>query len=152
MPVSGMEDHPPGPSLAAEYHIRHEIPDPATYLSIRLAAGLSRKSLEAATLGLSHSLFGVVAYQGPEPVGIGRIIGDGGCFFQIVDMAVRPEHQQRGLGRGIMEHLMDYLRQHAPPTAYVSLMADHGTPEFYRRFGFEPALPPRQSGMFLRIP
>ncbi|WP_373454357.1 hypothetical protein [Cereibacter changlensis] len=27
---------------------------------------------------------------------MGRLIGDGGCFFQIVDIAVDPSHQGQG--------------------------------------------------------
>jgi len=138
-------------TAAVEYEVRREIPDTETYISIRLAAGLSRKSPEAAATGLRNSLFGVVAYSDGTPVGIGRVIGDGGCFFQIVDIAVLPEYQKQGIGRAIMEKLMEYIRREAPPTAYVSLMADHGTPDFYEKFGFEKATLPKKSGMFLRI-
>jgi len=35
-----------------------------------------------------------------------------------------------------MKAIMDYLHTHAPKTADISLMADHGTPHFYRRYGF----------------
>ena len=51
----------------------------------------------------------------------------------------------------IMEALLEYVDAHAPDTAYVTLMADHGTPEFYRRFGFEPVILPTNCGMFMRI-
>jgi ribosomal protein S18 acetylase RimI-like enzyme len=115
-------------------------------------SGLSRKSPEAARIGLKNSIFGVVVYDGETPVGLGRIVGDGGCFFEIVDIAVLPEHQKRGLGRLIMERLVEYLKENAPSTAYVSLMADHGTPRFYEKFGFEIATLPEKSGMFMRMP
>ena len=133
------------------YEIRDETPSVDDYIRIRLAAGMSRKSVEAATIGLSNTIFGVVVYCDERPVGIGRVIGDGGCFFEIVDIGVEPEHQKKGLGDKIMERLMAYLHENAPDTAYVSLMADHGTPEFYKRFGFEASLPPQKSGMSLRI-
>ena len=112
---------------------------------------MSRKSVEAATIGLSNTICGVVVYCDGKPVGIGRVIGDGGCFFEIVDIGVEPAHQKKGLGDLIMESLMSYVHENAPDTAYVSLMADHGTPEFYKRFGFEASLPPDKSGMSLRI-
>ena len=133
------------------YELREEIPSVEAYISIRLAAGLSRKSVEAATIGLSNSIFGVVVYYSNEPVGIGRIIGDGGCFFEITDMAVLPEHQGRGVGRNIMQALVNYLHKNAPSTAFVSLHADHGTPEFYKKFGFKLAELPKSSGMYMRI-
>src|SRR4051812_1479922 len=115
------------------YSLRREVPSVADYINIRLAAGLSRKSEEAAKIGLAHSLFAVVVYHDDRPIGIGRVIGDGGCFFEVTDMAVVPAHQKRGVGDMIMRAIMEYLRGNAPKTAYVSLMADHGTPHFYRR-------------------
>ena len=133
------------------YQLKYEIPSVEDYIRIRLAAGLSRKSVEAATIGLANSLCAVIIYCGKDPIGIGRVIGDGGCFFEIVDIAVVPEHQKKGLGDMIMQGLMAYIHDNAPDTAYVSLMADHGTPEFYKRFGFKASLPPEKSGMFLRI-
>jgi len=134
-----------------KYEIRDEIPAIETYIDIRISAGLSRKSPEAAKIGLKNSIYCVVAYYDNTAIGIGRIIGDGGCFFEIVDIAVLPEYQKKGIGGKIMEKLMEYIRINALPTAYVSLMADHGTPEFYRKFGFEIAKLPEKSGMFMRI-
>ena len=133
------------------YEIRTEIPSVKDYIEIRLRAGLSRKSVEAATVGLKNSLFGVVVYFNTIPIGIGRIIGDGGCFFEITDMAVLPEHQHKGVGTLIMKALVAWLMENAPITAYVSLMADHGTPEFYENFGFTKAELPKSSGMYMRI-
>ncbi len=136
----------------AHYEVRVQLPSVEDYIRIRLGAGLSRKSVEAATIGLKNSLFGVVVFFGAEPVGIGRVIGDGGCFLEIVDIAVLPEHQDKGVGRRIMTALMDYIHEHAPSSAYVSLMADHGTPAFYERFGFTRAQLPESAGMYLRVP
>ncbi|MFT5038579.1 MAG: GNAT superfamily N-acetyltransferase [Flavobacteriaceae bacterium] len=133
------------------YELRQEVPSVSDYIHIRLNAGLSRKSEEAATIGLSNSIFSVVVYFNNDPIGIGRIIGDGGCFFEITDMAVLPEHQKKGVGALIMKALVDYLQSHAPSTAYVSLMADHGTPHFYGKFGFTLSEMPKSSGMYMRI-
>jgi GNAT superfamily N-acetyltransferase len=133
------------------YTLRREIPKIPDYINIRLAAGLSRKSEEAAKIGLSNSLFGVVVYWNDEPIGIGRVIGDGGCFFEVTDIAVVPAHQKKGVGHLIMTAIMGYLKANAPKTAYVSLMADHGTPHFCQRYGFNFAEMPKSSGMYLRI-
>jgi len=128
-----------------------KIPEVKTYIDIRLAAGLSRKSIEAAEKGLPNSLYSVMVMDEGQPIGIGRVIGDGGCFFEITDMAVLPEYQGKGVGRMIMEALVNWLKTNAPVTAYVSLMADHGTPEFYQKFGFTRAEMPKSSGMYLRM-
>jgi ribosomal protein S18 acetylase RimI-like enzyme len=133
------------------YTLKKQVPSVRDYINIRLEAGLSRKSKEAARIGLSHSLFSVMAFQGDQPVGIGRVIGDGGCFFEVTDIAVIPAHQKKGVGDMIMRAIMEYLHTHAPKTAYVSLMADHGTPHFYKRYGFSFSEMPKSSGMYLRI-
>ena len=134
-----------------QYQLHEEIPSVDDYIRIRLEAGLSRKSEAAAEIGLKNSLYSVVVYCGETPIGIGRIIGDGGCFFQVVDIAVVPEHQKKGVGDMIMRALMAYIEANAPPTAYVSLMADHGTPKFYERYGFEVSQMTMAAGMYLRI-
>ncbi len=67
-----------------------------------------------------------------EPIAMGRIIGDGGCFFQVVDIAVLPAYQGQGLGTQIMAALMDHLQAGAPPTALVSLPADREAPRLYQ--------------------
>ena len=133
------------------YEVKEEVPSISNYINIRLKAGLSRKSEEAAKIGLSNSLYSVVVYFSNDPIGIGRVIGDGGCFFEITDMAVLPEHQKKGVGALIMNALVEYLHANAPSTAYVSLMADHGTPHFYEKFGFTLAEMPKSSGMYMRI-
>ncbi len=133
------------------YDLREEIPNIETYIDVRLQAGLSRKSEEAAARGLPNTIYGVVVYFRDSAVGIGRIIGDGGCFYEVTDIAVVPEHQKRGVGVMIMEALVTYLRNNAPSTAYVSLMADHGTPHFYEKFGFTLSEMPKSSGMYMRI-
>ncbi len=135
----------------AEYEVRAQVPTVDDYIRVRLAAGLSRKTEEAATIGLKDSLFAVTIFNENEPVGIGRIIGDGGCFFEVVDIAVLPKHQQRGVGTLIMDVLIAYVNEHAPKSAYVSLMADYGTPTFYEKFGFAKAELPKAAGMVLRV-
>jgi ribosomal protein S18 acetylase RimI-like enzyme len=135
----------------AEYEVRAQVPTVGDYIRIRLAAGLSRKTEEAATIGLKNSHFAVMVFYADEPVGIGRVVGDGGCFLEIVDIAVLPKHQQKGVGTLIMDALMAYVNEHAPKSAYVSLMADHGTPAFYEKFGFVRAELPKAAGTVLRV-
>jgi GNAT superfamily N-acetyltransferase len=72
---------------------------------------------------------------------MGRIIGDGGCFFQVVDIAVIPEHQGKGLGKKNKAALTAHLDNHAPRSAYVSLLADGGAHQLYRYYGFVETAP-----------
>jgi GNAT superfamily N-acetyltransferase len=76
-----------------------------------------------------------------EAVGMGRLIGDGGCFFQVVDIAVLPAHQGQGLGKRIMQAISDYIRDHVPASAYVSLIADGQAHRLYAQYGFAMTAP-----------
>ena len=106
------------------------------YRRLRSAAGLSARSAEAATRGLANTLFGVSLVDADRTVGMGRIIGDGGCFFVVVDIAVQPEYQGRGLGKRIMAALDAWLRANAPVSANVSLFADGKARQLYAKYGF----------------
>jgi ribosomal protein S18 acetylase RimI-like enzyme len=119
-----------------DYKITPGWPPVDDYRELRLAAGLSAKSERAALLGLPNTLFGVVATREGGLVGMGRVVGDGGTSYQVVDIAVRPEHQGRGLGKRIMAALMEYLRE-VPEGAHVSLLADGPAKHLYAQFGFE---------------
>jgi ribosomal protein S18 acetylase RimI-like enzyme len=81
---------------------------------------------------------------------MGRVIGDGGTAFQIVDIAVEPGHQGRGLGKRIVAALVDHLRANAPASAYVSLIADGDAQHLYAKYGFAPVAP-ASIGMAFRI-
>ena len=128
-------------TAATPYTIRLAIPSIATYRQLRVAAGLSAKTAEAAAKGLPNSLFAVQILHGDAVVGMGRIIGDGGCFFQVVDIAVLPAHQGKGLGKRIMREIMQFIETDVPPSAYVSLIADDQAQDLYAQFGFRHTAP-----------
>lgn len=86
---------------------------------------------------LQHTLFSVVIRENGRPVGIGRVVGDGRIAFFIKDVVVEPSRQRQGIGRMIMEQLMDYIRRDGCPNAYVGLMSLDGTESFYEQFGFQ---------------
>jgi GNAT superfamily N-acetyltransferase len=111
------------------------------YLALRVISGLSPKTVECAQRGLPNTLFGVTIRVGGEAVGMGRVIGDGGCFFEVVDIAVAPAHQRRGFGKRIMTALMAWVRANAPRGAHVTLIADGDANKLYAQFGFVPTAP-----------
>ena len=104
------------------------------FLRLREISGLTPRPRPAAEKGLPNSLYGVHITLDGETVGMGRVVGDGGVNFEIVDVAVDPAHQGKGLGRRIMQAIMDWLEREALEGAYISLLAD--VPELYEKFGF----------------
>lgn len=134
----------------SDYRIVHEVPAIDDYLRLRVAAGLSAKTREGATIGLPNTWFGVTLMFQDQAIGMGRIIGDGGTAFQIVDIAIEPAHQRKGLGKRIMAALMAQLATKAPEGAYVSLIADGDAQFLYAQYGFE-AVMPASIGMARRV-
>jgi len=123
------------------YDLVVEVPSSETYRHLRAAAGLSPKTAEAAAAGLPNTLFAVLVRKDGRVVGMGRLVGDGGLFFQVVDIAVEPRHQGRGLGKAIVGKIVEHVRATAPTGAYVSLMADGRANRLYSQFGFVPTAP-----------
>lgn len=136
-------------AMNGEYLLKHDSPDARDYMALRLECGLSGKSLEGAKVGLPNSLFSVSIYDGSMLIGMGRVIGDGGTFLQVVDIAVKPAYQGRGLGKQIMSEIMGYLDEHAYEGTYVSLLADIPADKLYKQFGFDYTYP-RSCGMVKR--
>lgn len=135
---------------ADDFDWQEASPDVDEYLALRAAAGLSPFTHAAAERGLVGAWCAVCVRREGRLVGMGRVVGDGGCFFQIVDIAVHPSFQRRGLGGEIMRRLTETLRTRAPDGAFVSLLADPPGVRLYERFGFR-ASAPASAGMFRRF-
>ncbi|WP_409340252.1 GNAT family N-acetyltransferase [Paenibacillus sp. MBLB4367] len=119
-------------------NILHERPGIKEYLELRLAAGLSQKEESAAGTALSHSVFSVVIRNDDsELIGMGRIIGDGGCYYQVVDIAVNRSYQDKGLDKVLMDEITEYLNLHIPKDADVLLLAEVPAIGLYQKYGFE---------------
>ena len=134
------------------YRLISTAPAVIDHLMLRERAGLSpmgRRQTEAGLRG-SWTACHVVHEPSGETVAMGRIIGDGGCFFQVVDMAVLPQHQRRGLGDAVLAQLLDRIRVEAPPGAYISLLADPPGRRLYAKHGFRETAP-SSIGMALRL-
>lgn len=142
------------------YELRERAPTASELAALREAADMAPRSLEALRRGLPNSVYAVVAVHEPETdgptasldrsgrvVGTARIVGDDGAVYHLCDMVVHPDHQGRGLGTRLMDALMAYVEETAPPQAYVNLLAD--VDGFYERWGFERTAP-ASNGMYLR--
>ncbi len=120
------------------------------YLALRLESGLSPRTREQGAAGLPGSWAAVHVRHEPtgQTVGMGRLIGDGGWYFHVIDMAVRPAFQRQGIGDAVLTWLLEQVRDRAPTEAYVSLMADGPGRPLYARHGFVETAP-RSVGMWL---
>jgi ribosomal protein S18 acetylase RimI-like enzyme len=130
--------------------LRLEIPAAEEYLALRVAAGLSAMSAEGAAAGLPASWCSVCVRAGGELIGMGRVVGDGGLFLFVVDIAVAPAWQGRGWGKRIMAALMEQVHARASARTMVGLIADGTAFRLYEQFGFK-RVAPAAHGMLLRL-
>lgn len=88
---------------------------------------------------LQNSLATFAALDDGKPVGMARLIGDGGMSFYIKDFAVLPSHQGTGIGAGLIRALEGYIRDTVVPGWAVSLelISTKDAVPLYRRMGFE---------------
>lgn len=118
--------------------ISHEMPEPQAYIDLRIEGGMSKKSFDGAKTGLKNSIFSTALYDNETLIGFGRIIGDGGTVYQIVDVVVKPSYQGKGLGKKIMHSLVDYLEKNAHLYSYISLIGKIPIGvKLYEQFGFK---------------
>ncbi len=120
--------------------LKENVLDVDTYLALRASVNWKKLTLEQATKALEHSLFTVTAYDGDRPVGMGRIVGDGVVIDYIQDLVVRPEMQGSGIGRIVIERLIQFVKETKLDDSEIMLclMCAKGREEFYRRFDFIP--------------
>jgi len=93
-------------------------------------------NLEAAADSLGQSLFAIVAEHESACIGMARVIGDGRQFFYVMDVAVHPDHQGRGIGTALMNELVAWFQRTAPSKALIALFTSANRDGFYARFGF----------------
>lgn len=129
--------------------VKYEAPTVQDYRNMRKKAGLSEKSRRAAEKGISNACFDVTIYDDDLLIAMGRVIGDGGTAFQIIDIAVEPRYQGQGYGKQVMTDIMKYISSVAEDGTYVSLMADYPADKLYEQFGFM-TTEPHSCGMYIK--
>ncbi|MCK9860924.1 GNAT family N-acetyltransferase [Paenibacillus sp. ATY16] len=132
-----------------QYEIIKRLPTVQEHKALWEAVGWGSIHIEMSGQSIAGSLYGVVVELEGEVVGMGRIVGDGAMYFYIQDVAIAPEHQKNGLGKLIVEQLLDYIkeRRHENGLAFVGLFASYGNDAFYEQFGFKDHSP-GMTGMF----
>ncbi|MBW7475575.1 GNAT family N-acetyltransferase [Paenibacillus oenotherae] len=123
--------------MSKEYKIIQRTANLAEYKTLCHAVGWTAfMNFDVAEESLNQSLFGVIVQYKEEIVGMGRVVGDGKIYFYIQDIAVVPEHQNKGIGNMIMKAISEYLKENAPEKSFVGLFASQGKESFYNKYGF----------------
>jgi predicted N-acetyltransferase YhbS len=96
-------------------------------------APLGNKPPEHLREVFGNSRFVCFAFDNGRLVGAGRALADGRDCSYLCDIAVHPDTQGTGLGRDIVQRLLDRSRRHKK----IILYAVPGKEPFYGRFGFK---------------
>ena len=87
---------------------------------------------------LERSDFIVAATVDNIAVGMARLITDGTQVL-IMDVAVHPDFQKQGIGRGLLERIREYIDKINSHRMTVNLLTDISKTGFYEKLGYSRA-------------
>ena len=119
------------------------------YLKLRDAVGWKKLSRSQAKKALENSLCTMCVTLAGQPIGMGRIVGDGSVICYIQDLIIHPNAQGMGAGVMLMEALIAYVKgiTEEGTEMMLDLMCAKGREFFYESHGFASA---RGTGVFYR--
>jgi ribosomal protein S18 acetylase RimI-like enzyme len=97
------------------------------------AAPLGNKQAAGLKMAFGNSLYKCFVYENGKLVGAGRALADGVDCSYICDVALLPSHQNLGLGKQIVQRLLDASAGHKK----IILYSVPGKEFFYKKFGFK---------------
>lgn len=108
------------------------------YRVLRSSVDWNNFAEEQASKSLGNSMYTVTVVENNGPIAMGRLIGDG-TYFLVVDVVVKPEFQNKGIGSKIIDMLLAYVERETPigGRSSVQLIAEKGKEEFYLKKGFK---------------
>ena len=108
------------------------------FLRLKVATGFIERPLQQVETALENGLFNVSAICDGKVVGMGRLVGDGAMYWYLQEIVVLPEYQGKGIGKSIVNRLIEYIKSTAIPGTIIDigLTAVKGKEPFYEKFGF----------------
>jgi ribosomal protein S18 acetylase RimI-like enzyme len=113
------------------YHSECSLIDWDDLASVIERAPLGKRDTETLERAFMGSYSCCFVEDDDKLIGAGRAISDGATNSAIFDVVVLPEYQGRGIGRAIMEYLLQRIPQRS-----VLLVSTPTQQEFYQRLGF----------------
>jgi len=123
------------------------------FVMLHQKMGLTDISIEQAKKSMGHNLYSIVAVSDDKIIGMGRLLGDGALFWYINDILVLTEHQGKGIGKNIVNKLIQYIKENSVPntSASVFLFCAKDKEAFYEKLGFMDSCKSGGIGMFLDV-
>lgn len=88
---------------------------------------------------LKNTLYSLTVKEGSTVAGMGRLLGDGAIYWYINDVYVLEAYQGKGIGKEIVQKLIEYVKVNSLENTDVSiyLMSAQGKEGFYEKLGFK---------------
>lgn len=112
---------------------------PEEFLLLYMSVGWEPPCKEQVKTALKNTIAIFAAFDNNIPIGMVRLIGDGGMSFYVKDFAVKPMYQSKGVGTLLMDALEKYIKQNIAIDWAVSLelISSKEAVPFYKKKGFE---------------
>ena len=107
------------------------------YNNLRESIGWNIKDTSIVENAINNSTIIKKAIVNNKTVGMARVIGDG-MYYLIVDVVVSPEYQRNGIGKKIIDEIIEKIgnRTEKGQTSSINLMSIDGKEAFYEKCGF----------------
>ena len=130
-----------------DYTIYENTLEAADFIELFESAGWGRPDRELVETSLKNSFATFEVRDGKKVIAMARLIGDGGMAFFLKDLIVLPEYQGKGVGKGLLTHIEDYIRSQLKDGwwSYLQLMSAKNKEGFYLKCGYK-AHPHEHSG------
>lgn len=111
---------------------------PEEYMALRKTVGWVEFPLEQARVCIEKAYMILCVRDDEKPIGVVRLLWDGGYIAFLSDVIVIPEYQGQGIGRKLVEASIRKLKDGMKPGYKVKLTlnAAIGKEPFYEKFGF----------------
>ncbi len=122
--------------MSIEY-IKDDIPEKGAFFQLFESTGWNEEyklTADEMHQALSSSWVMVSAYDSEKIVGFGRVICDGKLHALITEMIVLPGYQGQGIGKHILEMLLEKCYRHE--IRDIQLFSARGKAGFYEKYGF----------------
>lgn len=108
------------------------------FIRLKVSTGFMARPLDQVEKALRNGLFNVSVICDGKVVGMGRLVGDGAMYWYLQEIIVLPEYQGKGIGKIIVNRLIEHIKNTAIPDTCVEvgLTAVKGKEPFYEQFGF----------------
>lgn len=126
-------------NICGEIKLLDNILQAEDFVRLRIEAGFAEIPVEHARKALQNGLSNVSALYRGELVGMGRLVGDGAMYWYLQEIIVVPQFQGKGIGRMIVNHLIEYARVNSTAGQFTTIggVSARGKEPFYEKLGFE---------------